>query len=102
MQNRISQFDCENEPKQNIGNLSTHPYESFQRLSIRGSSVKMLIILQNRCGVKKIGLSGGISGIIMGLAIYSDIKITPENTLIIFDEVQEVPFVLTEQYILSS
>lgn len=38
----------------------------------------------------------------MGLAIYSDIKITPENTLIIFDEVQEVPCVLTEQYILSS
>lgn len=38
----------------------------------------------------------------MGLAIYSDIKITPENTIIILDEVQEVPRVLTEQYILNS
>ena len=32
-----------------------------------------------------------ISRIILGLEIYYDIKITPENTLIIFDEVQEVP-----------
>ena len=32
-----------------------------------------------------------IDRIIMGLELYSDVKITPENTLIIFDEVQEVP-----------
>ena len=32
-----------------------------------------------------------IDRIIMGLELYSDIKIDPENTLIIFDEVQEVP-----------
>lgn len=32
-----------------------------------------------------------IGRIITGLELYSDIKITPENTLIIFDEVQEVP-----------
>ncbi|MBQ7363975.1 MAG: ATP-binding protein, partial [Clostridia bacterium] len=32
-----------------------------------------------------------IGRIIMGLELYSDGKITPENTLIIFDEVQEVP-----------
>ena len=32
-----------------------------------------------------------ISRILMGLELYSDIKITPQNTLIIFDEVQEVP-----------
>ena len=32
-----------------------------------------------------------IEKIIMGLEIYSDISISPENTLIIFDEVQEVP-----------
>lgn len=32
-----------------------------------------------------------IGRIIMGLELYSDIKIDPENTLIIFDEVQEVP-----------
>ena len=32
-----------------------------------------------------------IGRIIMGLELYSDVKITPENTLIIFDEVQEVP-----------
>jgi len=29
--------------------------------------------------------------IITGLSIYSDVKITPDDTLIIFDEVQEVP-----------
>ena len=29
--------------------------------------------------------------IIMGLELYSDVKIDPENTLIVFDEVQEVP-----------
>ena len=33
--------------------------------------------------------------IIMGLELYSGIKINPENTLIIFDEVQEVPRALT-------
>ncbi len=32
-----------------------------------------------------------IDRIIMGLELYSDIKIDPQNTLIIFDEVQEVP-----------
>lgn len=32
-----------------------------------------------------------IDRIIMGLELYSDIKIEPQNTLIIFDEVQEVP-----------
>ena len=32
-----------------------------------------------------------IEKIIMGLEIYSDMSIFPENTLIIFDEVQEVP-----------
>lgn len=32
-----------------------------------------------------------ISRIIMGLELYSDTKIDPDNTLIIFDEVQEVP-----------
>lgn len=32
-----------------------------------------------------------VNRILMGLELYSDIKITPENTLIIFDEVQEVP-----------
>ena len=32
-----------------------------------------------------------IEKIIMGLEIYSDMPISPENTLIIFDEVQEVP-----------
>lgn len=32
-----------------------------------------------------------INKIIMGIEIYSDVKITPEDTLIIFDEVQEVP-----------
>ena len=32
-----------------------------------------------------------IEKIIMGLEIYSDMTISPENTLIIFDEVQEVP-----------
>ena len=32
-----------------------------------------------------------IDRLIMGLELYSDIKISPENTLIIFDEVQEVP-----------
>ncbi|MBQ9710117.1 MAG: ATP-binding protein [Clostridia bacterium] len=32
-----------------------------------------------------------ISRIIMGLELYSGVKIVPENTLIIFDEVQEVP-----------
>ena len=32
-----------------------------------------------------------IEKIIMGLEIYSDMSISPENTLIIFDEVQEVP-----------
>lgn len=32
-----------------------------------------------------------VNRIIMGLELYSDIKITPENTLIIFDEIQEVP-----------
>lgn len=37
----------------------------------------------------------GIDRIITGLELYSDIKITPENTLIIFDEVQEVPRALT-------
>lgn len=36
-----------------------------------------------------------IGRIITGLEIYSDIKITPENTLIIFDEVQEVPKALS-------
>ena len=37
----------------------------------------------------------GIDRIITGLELYSDIKITPETTLIIFDEVQEVPRALT-------
>ena len=32
-----------------------------------------------------------IGRIIMGLELYSDVKITPENTLIIFDEVQIFP-----------
>ena len=32
-----------------------------------------------------------IDRILMGLELYLDTKITPENTLIIFDEVQEVP-----------
>lgn len=32
-----------------------------------------------------------VNRIIMGLELYSDIKIDPSNTLIIFDEVQEVP-----------
>ena len=32
-----------------------------------------------------------INRILMGLELYSDIKIDPKNTLIIFDEVQEVP-----------
>ena len=32
-----------------------------------------------------------IDRIVMGLELYSDIKIDPQNTLIIFDEVQEVP-----------
>lgn len=36
-----------------------------------------------------------ISRIIMGLELYSGFKITPENTLIIFDEVQEVPRALS-------
>ncbi len=36
-----------------------------------------------------------ISRIIMGLELYTDIKITPEDTLIIFDEIQEVPRALS-------
>ena len=36
-----------------------------------------------------------VSRIIMGLELYSDSKIIPENTLIIFDEVQEVPKALS-------
>ena len=36
-----------------------------------------------------------ISRIIMGLELYSDVKIEPQNTLIIFDEVQEVPRALS-------
>ncbi len=36
-----------------------------------------------------------ISRILMGLELYSDVKIDPENTLIIFDEVQEVPKALS-------
>lgn len=36
-----------------------------------------------------------IKRIIMGLELYSDIKITPDDTLIIFDEVQEVPRALS-------
>ena len=36
-----------------------------------------------------------IERIITGLELYSDLKITPENTLIIFDEVQEVPRALS-------
>ena len=36
-----------------------------------------------------------IERIIMGLEIYSDITITPDDTLIIFDEVQEVPAALS-------
>jgi predicted AAA+ superfamily ATPase len=36
-----------------------------------------------------------IGRIILGLELYSDVKIDPENTLIIFDEVQEVPRALT-------
>lgn len=32
-----------------------------------------------------------IDRIIMGLELYSDVKISPDDTLIIFDEVQEVP-----------
>ena len=36
-----------------------------------------------------------IKRIIVGLELYSDIKITPENTLIIFDEIQEVPKALS-------
>ena len=36
-----------------------------------------------------------IERIIMGLELYSDIKINPDNTLIIFDEIQEVPRALS-------
>ncbi len=36
-----------------------------------------------------------ITRIIMGIEIYADKKINPENTLIIFDEVQEVPRALS-------
>ena len=36
-----------------------------------------------------------IGRIIMGLELYSDTKINPNNTLIIFDEVQEVPRALS-------
>lgn len=36
-----------------------------------------------------------IRRILMGLELYSDVRITPGNTLIIFDEVQEVPRALT-------
>ena len=36
-----------------------------------------------------------IERIIMGLEIYSDTNITPDDTLIIFDEVQEVPAALS-------
>ncbi len=36
-----------------------------------------------------------IDRLIMGLELYSDTKITPDDTLIIFDEVQEVPRALT-------
>lgn len=36
-----------------------------------------------------------VSRILMGLELYSDVKIDPENTLIIFDEVQEVPKALS-------
>ena len=36
-----------------------------------------------------------VNRIIMGLELYSDTKITPENTLIIFDEIQEVPRALS-------
>lgn len=36
-----------------------------------------------------------VGRIIMGLELYSDSKIIPENTLIIFDEVQEVPKALS-------
>lgn len=36
-----------------------------------------------------------VSRILMGLELYSDMKIDPENTLIIFDEVQEVPRALS-------
>lgn len=36
-----------------------------------------------------------IRRILMGLELYSDVRITPGNTLIIFDEIQEVPRALT-------
>lgn len=36
-----------------------------------------------------------IGRIIMGLELYTDVKITPDDTLIIFDEVQEVPRALS-------
>lgn len=36
-----------------------------------------------------------VERIIMGLELYSDTKIEPENTLIIFDEIQEVPRALS-------
>ncbi len=36
-----------------------------------------------------------VERIVLGLELYSDCKITPENTLIIFDEVQEVPRALS-------
>ena len=36
-----------------------------------------------------------IERIILGLEIYSDVTITPDDTLIIFDEVQEVPAALS-------
>jgi len=36
-----------------------------------------------------------VDRIVMGLELYSDRKINPENTLIIFDEVQEVPRALS-------
>jgi len=36
-----------------------------------------------------------IRRIIVGLELYTDMKITPENTLLIFDEVQEVPRALS-------
>ncbi len=36
-----------------------------------------------------------VSKIIMGLELYTDTKITPDDTLIIFDEVQEVPRALS-------
>ena len=36
-----------------------------------------------------------VERIIMGLELYSDMKIEPDNTLIIFDEIQEVPRALS-------